>query len=53
MLILKNVFKIKIDSDNDLSLRKILNMQSVVILIKYAFNKNNNHYHLKTFLEKC
>ena len=45
--------KIKINSDNNLSLEATLNMQSVVILIKYVFDKNHNHYHFKIFLEKC
>ena len=43
--------KIKIDSDNDLSLEKILTMHIAVILIK--FKTNAKQYYHKSFLEKC
>ena len=44
---------IKVNSDNDLLLEKIFNIQNVVMLMKSAFNKNHNHYKYQTFLEKC
>ena len=43
--------KIKINSDDDLSLEKSLNMENVVIFIRSAFNKNHNHYY-ETFIGK-
>lgn len=36
--------KIKFNSDNDLSLEKILNMQNVAVLIRFPFSKNHNQY---------
>ena len=48
-----NYAKIKIDSDDDLPLKKTLTMHNVVILIKSVFNKNQNHYYYNIFLEKC
>ena len=48
-----NYIKIKIDSDDDLPLEKILNISNVVIILtKSSFNKNYNLYY-KAFLEKC
>ena len=40
-----NYGKIKIDSDDDLTLEKILNLHNVVILIKSVFNKNHYFYY--------
>ena len=37
--------KTKINSDDDLTLEKTLNMHNVAILVKSGFNKNHNHYH--------
>lgn len=45
--------KIKINSDDDLPLEKILNMCNSKILIKSVSNKNHNHYYYQTVLEKC
>ena len=36
--------KIKINSDDDLSLEKTINMRNVVILITFVFNENHTHY---------
>ena len=44
--------KVKIDSDDDLPLEKILNMHTVVILIKSAFHENHNFHYHQMFLEK-
>ena len=41
--------KIKINTDDDLPLEKILSMHKVVILIKSVFNKDYNHYHYQLF----
>ena len=43
--------KIEINANDDLTLEKKLNMHSVIILIKSAFNENDNHYCYKFFLE--
>ena len=48
-----NYAKIKIDSDDDLSLEETLNLYNVVILIKSILNKNQNHYCYDILLEKC
>ena len=48
-----NYAKIKIDSDDDLSLEETLNLYNVVILIKSILNKNKNHYCYDILLEKC
>ena len=48
-----NYAKIKIDSDDDLPLEKILNLHNVVIFIKSVLNKNKNHYYYNIFLQKC
>ena len=36
-----------------MSLKKTLNINNVVILINYVFNKNHNHFYYKVSLEKC
>ena len=45
--------KIKINSDDDLSLEKALNMYNVVIPIKSVLNENHDHCCYQTFSEKC
>ena len=45
--------KIKINSDDDLVLEKVLTMQNVATLIKSVFDEDYNHYYYETFLEKC
>ena len=45
--------KIKIESDDDLSLEETLALHDVIILIKTVFNKNQNYYYYNIFLEKC
>ena len=47
-----NYAKIKIDSDDDLSVEKTLTLHNVVILIQSVFNKNQNQYCYNIFLEK-
>ena len=47
-----NYLKIKIDSDDDLSLEKTLTILNV-ILIESVFNKNQNQNYYNVFLEKC
>ena len=36
--------KTKIDSDDDLSLEKAINMHNVVIVFISVFNENHTHY---------
>ena len=48
----RNYAKIKIDSDDGLSLEKTLSLHNVIIHIKSVLNKNKNHYYYKIFLEK-
>ena len=43
--------KIKIDSDDTLTLEKTLNIENLVTLTKSVFNKNLNHYYCETLLE--
>ena len=43
--------KIKIDSDDTLTLEKTLNIENLVTLTKSVFNKNQNHYYCETLLE--
>ena len=45
--------KIKIGSDDDLSLEKTVTMYNVITLRKSVFNENHNHYYYKVLLEKC
>ena len=45
--------KIKINSDDDLVLEKVLTMQNVATLIKFVFDEDYNHYYSETLLEKC
>ena len=44
--------KIKINSDDDLHLGKTITMDYVIILSKFVFNENHNHYYYQLFLEK-
>ena len=44
---------IKIGFYGSLGLEKALTEQSVKILIKPLFNKDQNHYYFNIFLEKC
>ena len=46
-----NYARIKIDSYNSLPLEKRLTLHNVLILIKSFFDKNQNHYYYKIFLE--
>ena len=43
--------KIKINSDDTLTLEKTLNIENLVTLTKSVFNKNHNHYYCETLLE--
>ena len=45
--------KIKINSDDELSLEEPVNIHNVVILISSVFNENHNHYYYHVILEKC
>ena len=44
--------KIKVDSDNFAN-RKKLTLRNVIIHIKLALNKDQNHHYKKNFLENC
>ena len=41
----QNFARIRIDSDDSLSIEKILTFPNVIILIKSVFNKNKNEYY--------
>ena len=45
--------RIKIDSYDSLPLERTLALHTAIILIKAAFNEDQNHYHYNIFLEKC
>ena len=47
-----NFRRIRIDSDNSLSIEKILTFHNVIILIKSVVDKNKNYYFYNTFSEK-
>ena len=47
-----NFGKIKIDSYNSLSIKKILIFHTVIMIIKSVINKNENKYYYNLFLEK-
>ena len=47
-----NYIRIKIDSNDSLSLEKPLTLDNVIILIKSDFNKNQNYYYYNIFLGK-
>ena len=47
-----NYAKIKVDSYNSLSLEKRLTFYNVIILIKSAFNKDEDNYYYYTLLGK-
>ena len=44
--------RINLNSDNDLSLRKTLEMLDEVIFIRFVFN-NNSKFYPQVFLEIC
>ena len=44
--------EIKFNWDNDLSLKKILELHNLVIVVKSVFHENNKYY-LKVFLDEC
>ena len=45
--------EIKFDSYDSFTIEKRLTLHNVIILIKSALNKDQNHYCYKIFLEKC
>ena len=47
-----NFGKIKIYSDNDLLLKKVLNLLNVIIHIKSVLNKDQNDYYYNIFFKK-
>ena len=47
-----NYARIKTDSYDSFPLRKTLNLHNVIILIKWVFNENKNHFYFNIFLEK-
>ena len=51
MLFLIIMEKSKLISDDDLPLEETLTLHNVVILFRSVFNKNQNQYYYKTFLE--
>ena len=49
---MKSHTKILFNWDNDLSLKKILELHNLVIVVKSVFHQNNKYY-LKVFLDEC
>ena len=45
--------KIKVDYYGSLPIEKILALYNVIILITSVINKDDNHYYVNIFLEKC
>ena len=48
-----NYARVKIGSDEILPLERILTLHNVIILIKSAFAKDQNHSYCNKFLQKC
>ena len=45
--------KMKVDSYDSLTIEKTLTFHNIIILIKSVLSKDENHYYLNIFLEKC
>ena len=52
MIILKNIMKIKFNSDHELLLNKSIKIPSMVIVVKVVFHENNKYYP-QVFLDEC
>ena len=52
MIILKNIMKIKFNSDHKLPLSKTIKIPSMIIVIKVVFHENNKNYP-QVFLDEC
>ena len=52
MIILKNIMKIKFNSDHKLPLNKTIKIPSMIIVIKVVFHENNKNYP-QVFLDEC
>ena len=52
MIILKNIMKIKFNSDHKLTLNKTIKIPSMIIVIKVVFHENNKNYP-QVFLDEC
>ena len=48
-----NYGRIKIDLYDFLPLEETLTLHNAITLIKYVFDRNQNHYYYNIFLEKC
>ena len=48
----KDYMKIKLDSDNDLPLNKILKFHMIIIIIRHVFEKDGKYYP-QIFLDNC
>ena len=53
VMMMMMMMMIEIDADNDLPQEEMLTFYNVMILIKSALDKNQNHYYCNIFLEKC
>ena len=47
-----NFGKIKIDSDNDLPVEETPTLHNIIIHMKSALNKNQNHYYYNIFFKE-
>ena len=48
----KKYMRIKINSDDELHLRKTIEVPSMIIVVRDNFHKNNKYY-TKVFLDEC
>ena len=48
----QNLMKIKIDTDDELSLNKLINFQTITVIIRSVFEEDGKYYP-QIFLDKC
>ena len=48
----QNLMKIKIDTDDELPLNKLINFQTITVIIRSVFEEDGK-YHPQIFLDKC
>ena len=48
----QNLMKIKIDTDDELPLNKLINFQTITVIIKSVFEEDGKYYP-QIFLDKC
>ena len=48
----ENYIKIKFNSDDELSLNRMIEISTMIIVVRAVFHKNNKYY-LQVFLDEC